>query len=122
MALYLGNLLAGYKKYAKDLIEENEDKTKEKIIIRDANIDAIIQREKIDQTEGLIAGISYIIEKENDIQTGEIKNGKYVIDKVVNLEVKETVVEDVEVEEVVLPKEKDLNKNIEKKLYSGQKN
>ena len=80
-ALYLGNLLAGYKKYAKDLIEENEDKTKEKIIIRDANIDAIIQREKIDQTEGLIAGISYIIEKENDIQTGEIKNGKYIPDK-----------------------------------------
>ena len=51
----------------------------------------------------------------------EIKNGKYVIDKVVNLEVKETVVEDVEVEEVVLPKEKDLNKNIEKKLvFNGR--
>ena len=77
-ALYLGNLLAGYKKYAKNLIEENEDKEREKMIMHDASIDEIIQRERISKRDGLIAGISYLIEEENEIPKGEVKNYKYI--------------------------------------------
>ncbi len=54
-----------------------------------------------------------VVETGNKVYYIEVKNGKYVIDNELKMEITEVV---SEVEEVILPKEESLNKNIKNKL------